>query len=94
MTYTDTQIMVHRLYFLTENGAVITNYLNLNSQLLEALTLHMLRDRWDKSNAVFRSNIQDRQHSSQCFFDILILFWGEDCSVSWKSPMGDYQIFD
>ena len=45
---------------------------------------------------VFPSNIQDWQCSCQHSFDILILFWGEDlyCSVSWNSPLGDYQVFD
>ena len=41
---------------------------------------------------VFPSNIQDWPRSCQHFFDILILFCGEDyCSVSWNSPIGDYQ---
>ena len=40
------------------------------------------------------SNIQDRQRSGQLFFDVLILFVEKICSVTWNSPMGDYQIFD
>ena len=44
---------------------------------------------------VFPSNIKDWQRPCQLFFDMLILFCGEDYgSVSWNSPIGDYQIFD
>ena len=43
----------------------------------------------------FLSNIQYWQRSCEHFFDMLILFCGEDYgSVSWNSPIGDYQIFD
>ena len=38
---------------------------------------------------VFPSNIQDQRRSGQRFFDILILFCGDDFPVPRNSPMGD-----